>query len=330
MYPVSDPGLTGGGDLDGIEPILDVAHLAHAELLTPRFDESLAFFVELMGMEVEATAGGSAYLRGFGDYERYCLKLTAAPDAGLGHIALRARSAAALARRVDALERSGRGIGWIEGDVGHGAAYRFTDPDGRPFEIYHETERYQAPAHLAPAMRNQHQKRIGRGAGVRRLEHVNVTSSDVAAARSFHERRLGYRALEVILDPAGEQWGAWLSVTIQGHELIYLREAVAPRGRLHHMAFWVDTREEVLRAADLFQDAGIFIEAGPAKHTPVHSFYVYVHEPGGNRIEVTSGGYLILDPDGGPTIWRDEEYQSSRAWGRGFPPSFGTYATPLT
>ena len=145
------------------EPILDVGHLAHAELLTPAPAESLAFFVDLLGMEQEASDGGSVYLRGFGDYERYCLKLTEAPAPGLGHIALRARSAAALERRASALERSGRGIGWIEGDVGHGAAYRFTDPDGRLFEVYHETERYQPPEHLVPAMLNQYQKRTGRG-----------------------------------------------------------------------------------------------------------------------------------------------------------------------
>jgi catechol 2,3-dioxygenase len=307
----------------------DVAHLAHAELLTPRISDSLRFFVEVMGMEQEATDGQSVYLRGFGDYERYCLKLTEAPAGGVGHIALRARSEPALHRRVEALQRCGCGIGWIDGDVGHGPAYRFTDPDGRMFEIYHETERYRPPEHLAPVMRNQLQKRVGRGVGVRRLEHVNLTSPDVAPVRSFLQTQLGYRAFEVILAADGREWGAWMSVTVQGHELIYLHERIAPTGRLHHLAFWVDTREEVLRAADLFQDAGIFIEAGPAKHTPVHSFYLYVYEPGGNRIEVTSGGYLIFDPDGGPTIWRDEEYKSSRAWGRGFPPSFDTYATPL-
>ena len=44
-----------------------------------------------------------------------------------------------------ALQRSDRGVGWIDGDVGHGPAYRFTDPDGRHFEIYYETERYRPP-----------------------------------------------------------------------------------------------------------------------------------------------------------------------------------------
>jgi catechol 2,3-dioxygenase len=307
----------------------EVAHIGHAELLTPEPDASLWFFCEVLGMEREAEHGQSVFLRGFGDYERYCLKLTESATSGLGHLALRASSQEALERRAAALQRSGRGADWIEGDLGHGAAYRFEDPDGRPFEIYYETERYRPPPELKPPMNNQYQRRASRGVGVRRLEHANFVSPDVRACRRFLEANLGYRSFEIISTRDGREYGAWLSATIQGHEIIYVHAATPPVGRLHHLAFWVDTREEVLRAADLFQDAGIFIEAGPAKHTPIHSFYLYVYEPGGNRIEVTSGGYVVLDPDPEATVvWPEAAYRESRAWGRGFPPSFDTYATP--
>jgi catechol 2,3-dioxygenase len=269
------------------------------------------------------------FLRGFGDYERYCLKVTESPRAGLGHLALRAASAQALEQRVKALEASGLGLGWGDGDVGHGPAYRFTDPDGRPFEIYYETERYEPPESLKPPMLNQFQRRSSRGVGVRRLEHANFLSPDVEACREFMETFLGYRTVEVIELDDGSEYGAWLTATIQGHEIIYVKERLPARGRLHHVAFWVDTREEVLRAADIFQDCGVFIEAGPAKHTPIHSFYLYVYEPGGNRVEVTSGGYFVFDPDPAATVrWPATRYRSSRAWGREFPPSFDTYATP--
>src|SRR5262249_29852161 len=54
----------------------ELAHIHHAELLTTRLDESLRFFVDVLGMEVESQEGGSAYLRGWGDYARYSLKLS--------------------------------------------------------------------------------------------------------------------------------------------------------------------------------------------------------------------------------------------------------------
>src|SRR5579862_9276520 len=165
----------------------DIAHVGHVELLTPKPTESLWFFEEVLGMEREAQAGGSVYLRGFGDYERYCLKLTESSTSGMGHLALRASSEEALERAVASVEATGSGSGWSGGDIGHGPAYRFSDPDGRRFEIYYESERYAPPESLAPAMLNQQQRRTGRGVGVRRLEHVNFISPDVRACRRFLE-----------------------------------------------------------------------------------------------------------------------------------------------
>jgi catechol 2,3-dioxygenase-like lactoylglutathione lyase family enzyme len=63
------------------EPLHDVARIGHAELLTPMPDESLTFFVDVLGMEEEAREGQSVYLRGWGDYLRYSLKLTESPQA---------------------------------------------------------------------------------------------------------------------------------------------------------------------------------------------------------------------------------------------------------
>ena len=51
--------------------IYDLAHLGHLELLTPKPDESLKFFVDVMGMTISGRKGESVYLRGWDDYERY-------------------------------------------------------------------------------------------------------------------------------------------------------------------------------------------------------------------------------------------------------------------
>ena len=78
----------------------DLAHLAHVELLTPKPDESLHFFVNVMGMTESGRRGDSVYLRGWDDYEHHTLKLTASKVAGMGHFAFRATSPEALQRRV--------------------------------------------------------------------------------------------------------------------------------------------------------------------------------------------------------------------------------------
>jgi catechol 2,3-dioxygenase-like lactoylglutathione lyase family enzyme len=51
------------------EPIYDIAHLAHVELLTPKLEESLRFFVDVMGMTENGRKEDSVYLRGWDDYE---------------------------------------------------------------------------------------------------------------------------------------------------------------------------------------------------------------------------------------------------------------------
>src|SRR6185437_15157642 len=92
----------------------------------------------------------------------------------------------------------------------------------------------------------------------------------------------------------------------------YVRDYLGGAGRLHHLAFWVDSREDVLRAADLMNDARVPIEAGPSRHIPIQGFYLYTREPGGNRVEICSGGYLGFDPDDNPVIWTAAEHSANR------------------
>jgi catechol 2,3 dioxygenase len=304
----------------------DVAHIHHVELLTPKPAESLAFFVDVLGMEIEHRERQSVYLRGWGEYQPYSLKLTEAPASGIAHMALRTTSADALSRRVAEIP-GGR---WIDGDHGHGPAYQFTDPDGHVFELLWETERYSPPESLRPSWRNQPQRYTGRGASVKRLDHVNLLANDITAVREFAMDKLGYRWYEGIRLDSGVESGAWLSLTVCAHELIYVLDARRAGGRLHHVAFWVDTREECLRAADIFVDAGVHVEAAPSKHGVAQGFFLYGFEPGGNRIEVTTGGYFVYDPDHEPVIWSEAERARGQFWGVRTVESFHYYGTPPT
>ena len=279
-------------------------------------------------MEVEAREGQSVYLRGWGDYQRYSLKLTEAALPGLGHLALRAWSPQALERRVAAVQQSGQGGEWIDGDVGHGPAFAFTDPDGHRLELYYETERYRPPEHLRPALKNVPQRYVGRGAAVKRLDHVNVLARDVAVNRRFAQDVLGFRLYEQIVADDGSEVGAWMSLSIAAHELIYVADHAGASGRLHHLAFFVDTREEVLRSADLFLDADVPIEAAPSKHAVAQGMFLYVYEPGGNRVEVTTGTHFIFDPAYEPVVWTQAERARGQAWGVKTIETFHTYGTP--
>ena len=239
------------------EPIMDVAHLGHLELLTPRPEELLRFFVDVLGMTESGRQGASVYLRCWDDYERYSLKLTGSHTSGMGHAAFRARSPQALARRVAALEQSGLGVGWHEGELGHGPAYQFRDPDGHLLEIYYETEWYQAPEGLRPALKNQAQRFPARGVNVRRIDHFNCLAVDIRANREFFERVLGFRLTEQIVLDDGTEAGMWLTATNKSYDFAYTREAHGIGGRFHHVTFALDSREAILQAADVFLENGV-------------------------------------------------------------------------
>jgi catechol 2,3-dioxygenase len=311
------------------EPIMDVAHLGHLELLTPRLEESLQFFVQIMGMTESGRGGDSVYLHAYDDYEQHSLKLTASKLPGLGHVAYRTRSPQALERRVAALRGSGFDMGWTEGDLAHGPAFLCQDADGHKVELYYETHWYQAPPELQPALKNQAQKFPARGINVRRLDHWNGLAADIKANREFFEKYLGFRLTEQIVMDDGSEAGMWMTCTNKSYDFAYTRDHTGAKGRFHHITYAVNSREEVLLAADICLENGVYIETGPHKHAIQQTFFLYVYEPGGNRVEIANAGArLILAPDWKPIRWSEAERKKGQAWGLKTIESFHTYGTP--
>ncbi len=307
----------------------DLAHLAHVELLSPRPDDSLRFFVDVLGMTESGRRGDSVYLRAWDDYEHHTLKLTASKVAGMGHVAFRATSPEALERRAAIIDAAGFGTGWTDGDVGHGRTYSFRTTDGHNMEIYYDTEWYAPPPNLKPALKNQAQRFPARGVNVRRLDHLNLLAADVRALRLFFEDVLGMRTTEMIVLDNGDEAGAWVTTTNKSYDLAFTSDHYGARGRFHHLTYAVDSREDVLRGADIFLENGIYIETGPHKHAIQQTFFLYVYEPGGNRVEVDSAGArLVLAPDWQPVIWTEGERKKGQAWGLKTIESFHTYGTP--
>jgi catechol 2,3-dioxygenase len=310
------------------EQKFEMAHLGHVELLTPKPEETLKFFVNVLGMTETGRKGDSVYLHGWDDYEHHSLQITASNNSGMGHMAFRARSQQALDRCVAKFKGTEYEIGWSDGDVGHGPAYKVRDPDGHTVELYWETEWYKPPAELKPALKNQAQRFPARGLSVRRLDHVNLLAVDPKACRIFWES-IGFRLTEQIILNDGTEAGIWLTTSNKTYDLVYSLDRTGTRGRFHHLTYAVDSREDILRGADIFLENGVYIETGPHKHAIQQSFFLYVYEPGGNRIEiVNAGARLILAPDWKTIVWSEEERKKGQAWGLQTIASFHTYGTP--
>jgi catechol 2,3-dioxygenase len=310
----------------------DVAHLGAVELYSPVPEETVDFFVRLMALTEVGRDADSVYLHTWDDYERFTVKVTAAPRAGIGRTWLRAAGPQALARRVDLLESTGFAGRWVKGEMGVGSTYVFHDPDGHELALYWDTEWYaetQWDERPRPALKNQAEPFPGRGANVRRLDHVNYLAVDVPAAGAFLADQVGAQLTEQIVQDDGVPSAVWYHLGDKTYDLVHTADRTGSSGRLHHVAFAVDQREDILRAADVFLEAGVHIETGPHKHAIQQTFFLYVYEPAGNRIELcNAGARLVQAPDWRPISWTAAERAKGQAWGLKTIDSFHTHGTP--
>ena len=184
-------------------------------------------------------------------------------------------------------------------------------------------------ARSAPRPEKSGQRFPARGVNVRRLDHLNCLAVDIKANRIFFQDYLGCRLTEQIVMNDGSEAGMWLTVEQE------LRLRLHTRSHRHARAASITSptlsiaAKTFLRAADIFLENGIYIETGPHKHAIQQTFFLYVYEPGGNRVEVANAGArLILAPDWKPIVWTEEERKKGQAWGLKTIESFHTYGTP--
>ena len=80
--------------------------------------------------------------------------------------------------------------------------------------------------------------------------------------------------------------------------------------------------------AEGVETAAILRDLGDLSCDVAQGFFLYGFEPGGNRIEVTTGGYFVYDPDFEPITWTPAERARGQYWGVKTIESFHTYGTP--
>lgn len=294
------------------EFIPEIAKLGHVALVSSDIEKSLWFFGEVLGLEETTVENGVHYLRAWGDFEHHTLSLTAGPEARVDHIAWKAKRPEDVQNFAILLRDAGVEVDEIQAgtETGQGDAIRFELPSGHVFEIYYEMEK---PKVVDPKrksiLKNQSYKAWRKGISPRRIDHVNLaTTMPASIITDFLIEKLGFKIREYLVDPNGETVSAWMSVTSLVHDVaIMSSDLMNSSAELHHLSYWLDNAQDVLRAADILAEEGIeFI--GPGKHGISQAMYLYVLDPGsGARVEIFSNGYLIFEPDWEPIQWSLEE-----------------------
>jgi len=281
-----------------------LSHLSYIEIATPDVEASVRFYEEQVGLRVQSRANGKVYLRSWGDYYNYSLVIAEGTEPALNIMAWRTSSPEALDEAAKRIEEGGAAGEWIAEGQGHGRSYRFTGPYGHTMELFWEVERYQAPDELKSVFPDRPEKRTKHAVGPRQLDHVTIAASDVRGFAKWYNEVLGFRIMAyTVLDEAPITVFSVLTTNEKSHDLGVVLDSSTRGGRVNHFAFWLDSREELLQAADVLMENGTHIEYGPSIHGVGEQSFLYFRDPSGMRVEVNTGGYRNYVPDWEPNDW---------------------------
>ncbi len=281
-----------------------LSQIAHLEVSSPDVPASVAFYTDRFGMRVVDEGGGKTYLRAWGDVYRYSLIVSPGEEPGLIAMAWRTQSEEALQEAVARVEAAGISGSWSDGGPGHGASYDFIGPFGHGTRLVWDIPLYEPPAELASVWADRLERRSSHAGAPRFFDHVTVASRDVRAMAQWYSDVLGFRIMAYTdLDEAPVTIFTVLTTNEKSHDLGIVVDTSERSGRVNHIAFWLDTNEELLIAADVLMESGTPIEYGPSIHGVGEQHFLYLREPGGLRIELNSGGYRNYVPDWTPRRW---------------------------
>jgi catechol 2,3-dioxygenase len=313
-----------------------LSHLGHVEIATPDITASTRFYVEQFGLRVIHEADGRVYLRCWGDYYTYSLVLVEGPEPALVRMAWRTASPEALDEAAARIEAAGITGEWTTGTPGIGRAYEFTGPYGHPMRLFYDVEKFAAEPEFRSVYPDRPERRSAHAGAPRFLDHVTVATSDVRGFCAWYSETLGYRTMAFTdLEEAPITVFGVLTTNEKSHDLGVVLDTSRRAGRINHVAFWVDTYQELLICADVLMERGTEMEYGPSIHGIGEQNYLYFREPSSMRVELNSGGYRNYVPDWDAHTWKPSEGSNNlyrngampHSMTESFPPADGLTAT---
>ena len=156
---------------------------------------------------------------------------------------------------------------------------------------------------------NRPQRYVPRGVAARCIDHVTITAANPLGDAEWYRDTLGHRFMEYTVIPDRPDFPVFCMTTMceRSHDLGIVWDPTPVPGRINHFAYFVDSREELLRAADVFLNQDVAIEFGPGRHGMGEQDYLYVRDPSGMRVEINAGGYRNYEPDWEPVRFEPQQ-----------------------
>ncbi len=277
----------------------------HIQLRVLDMKEALGHYRDLLGLiEVETDAQGRVYLKGWTEVDKFSVVLREADEPGMDFVGYKVLNNDVLDQLQKDLVEFGCNVEEIPaGELnGCGRRVRFDSPTGHLFEIYAEKE--QTGKWGVSNVNPDAWPRGLTGMKATRFDHCLLYGDDIDGTLKLFCDVLGFDLAEQVLDENGDRVAQFLTASMKAHDVAFIKHP--EKAKFHHASFFLDTWEDVLRAADLISMEDVSLDIGPTRHGLTHGKTIYFFDPSGNRTEVFCGGDYHY-PDHEPVTWTTDQ-----------------------
>jgi len=298
------------------DPPFNVTRASHLVLTSRDLAKARDFYTEVIGLKVSDETATTIHFRGVEERAHHCLTLKRTKDEpACERVGFRVFEEDDLEKAKAYFDAKGIAAKFVNVPF-QGRTLHVSDDAGTPLELC---------ARMKTQPRQHTRAHEHKGAAALRLDHMQVLVPDVASTAAFYAE-LGFRVSDYYC--AGERIVAtFLHRKGNPHDIVFMTRA-GPR--FHHVGFVVAEMHHVVRALDCAGNLGFGdnLEHGPGRHGHGHSYYVYLRDPDGHRVELLLPAVQIIDIDDEPVRY-DLEGTNTNLWGPPPPRSWFEEASPF-
>jgi catechol-2,3-dioxygenase len=276
-----------------------IKRLGYVAITVPDVDQATRYYEQVVGLEISQRVDDAVYLRCNSGHR--CLVIFPGASRGLHHLGLEVFDKAALETvraHLDSLEVKAEPCTWS--DPGIGDAFCVRDPDGNRIEVYEGMKNLDKPFEAQ---------------GVRPLKfgHITLMTPQMKKAVDFYRVVLGFR----VSDTVEGNLATWMRCNQDHHGIALLW---APEAKVNHYAFDLEDWQDLKHYCDHLVRHNVPVIYGPGRHGPGNNLFVYIPDPAGNILELTSELLQIEDEESyDPKDWPNVP-QSVDVWRALMPP----------